>query len=252
MNGLALCAGIGGLELGLSQAIPGYRTVCHVEKDPYAAAVLATRIEAGDLPCAPVYSDIRSFDGSPWSGVVDLISAGYPCQPFSLAGQRGGDTDTRHVWPEIARVIREVGPRVVFLENVPGHLSLGFSEVLGDLASAGFNAEWGLFSAAEVGAPHLRNRVFVLAYSKRCDLRVKPGRSRGEGRQGTPLPGFNGANGESWASWAASTNSSGEDDGVPSRVDRLRCLGNAVVPAQAAHAFRELYRRAYRYTPLSS
>ena len=165
MNGLALCAGIGGLELGIAAALPDYRTVAYVEREAYAACVLAARMEAGDIPPAPIYSDLRTFDGRPWHGVVDLVSAGYPCQPFSVAGSRSGTDDPRHLWPEVYRIIREVRPRLVFLENVPGHLSMGFGDVLGDLAAAGFNAEWGVFSAAEIGAPHLRKRLFCLAFT---------------------------------------------------------------------------------------
>lgn len=240
MNGLALCSGIGGLELGLSQAIPGYRTVCHVEKDPYAAAVLATRIEAGDLFCAPVYSDIRGFDGSPWRGVVDLISAGYPCQPYSWASHRGvrsTEDDPKTLWPEVLRIICEVGPRAVFLENVPAHLQLGFSGVLGGLARAGFACEWGVFSASEVGAVHRRPRLFVLAYANSEGKPLIPKHEEVAGLRVYARP-------IGWGEVPASV-AVGRDDGVPSRMDRLKCLGNAVVPAQADHAFRELYSRIW-------
>ena len=235
MNGLALCSGIGGICAGLSQAIPGYRTVCHVEKDPYAAAVLATRIEAGDLPSAPIYSDIRSFDGGPWRGVVDLISAGYPCQPYSWASHRGvrsTERDPKTLWPEVLRIICEVGPRAVFLENVPAHIQLGFSGVLGGLARAGFSAEWGVFSAAEVGAVHRRPRVFILAYA---DSEGKP-----------PVPEYEEVAGIrsharpiSWGEVATSV-AVGRDDGVPNRMDRLRATGNGQVPAVARLAFESL------------
>jgi len=236
MNGLALCAGIGGLELGIAAAVPGYRAACYVEREGYAASVLATRMEAGDLSPAPIYSDLRTFDGRPWRRVVDLVSAGYPCQPFSLAGIRRGSDDPRHLWPHVFRIIREVRPRFVCLENVPGHLSMGFGDVLGDLASEGFNAEWGVFSAASVGAPHLRKRVFILAHS---NGQGRQGRRRPT-RQEESEPGGNGVGG-----WREAPSSVGRlDDGVPHRVDRLRCLGNAVVPAQAALAFRTLIARA--------
>ncbi|MEM7308875.1 MAG: DNA cytosine methyltransferase [Planctomycetota bacterium] len=163
--GLALCSGIGGLELGVSLASGGAsRTVCYVEREAYAAACLVARMEDEALDSAPVADDLKAFDGRPWRGVVDLVSAGYPCQPFSNAGRQRGAQDERHLWPDVARVLGEVGPRVVVLENVPGHLRVGFDAVLGDLASLGFDAEWGVFSAAEVGAPHHRDRLFVLAW----------------------------------------------------------------------------------------
>ena len=239
-RGLALCAGVGGLELGISAALPGYRAVCHVENEAYAAAVLAQRMEAGDLPPACVYSDLRTFDGRPWAGVVDLVSAGSPCQPFSVAGTRKGKDDPRHLWPHVMRVVREVGPRVVCLENVRGHLSLGFAQVLGDLASAGFSAEWGVFSAEEVGAPHRRERLFILAHASGADLRDEQERRGGASGERAAKPGNNGPA----ERWPALPPICGSAYGAPYRVDRLRALGNAVVPAQAAHAFRVLAWRA--------
>jgi DNA (cytosine-5)-methyltransferase 1 len=167
---MALCAGIGGLELGVRLAARA-RTICYVERDAFAASVLVARMADQALDRAPVADDLRSFDGRAWRGVVDLVTTGYPCQPFSVAGKRRGESDERHLWPEVRRIIDECGVPLAFLENVRGHLTLGFSEVLGDLAELGFDAEWGVFSAAEVGAPHKRERLFVLAYrdgGRRC------------------------------------------------------------------------------------
>lgn len=165
MNGLALCAGIGGLEVGLELAIPGYRTVGYVERDSYAAAVLVARMESAHLDRAPIHSDLESFPSGLYRLRVDIITAGFPCQPFSVAGSRLGTRDRRWVWPHITRIIGDVVPRYVFLENVPGILARhgGMGHVMGDLAELGFDAEWGVFSAAQVGAPHLRKRVFILA-----------------------------------------------------------------------------------------
>ncbi len=281
MYGLALCAGIGGLDLGISFAVPSYRPACYVEIEAYAACVLAARMEAGDLHPAPIYSDLRTFDGRPWRGLVDVISAGYPCQPFSVAGNRKGAEDPRHLWPHVLRVVCEVEPRFVFLENVRGHLSLGFAQVLGDLAGAGFDAEWGVFPAGGpggVGAPHRRERLFVFAHA---NGEGRPRRERGSSGQNPPQSGDHGKD-ESVANAHGGgckvqrgggifnhgeerghdpngcrlrASSSGEAwkieprvgclvDGAPYRVDRLRALGNAVVPAQAAHAFRTLAGRA--------
>ena len=164
-NGLALCAGYGGLELGMRLALGGsYRTVGVVERDLVAAGVLAARMAEGSLEPAPIWDDVTTFNGAGWRGCVDIVTAGFPCQPFSVAGKRKGLDDERWIWPDIARIIGEVGPRYVFLENVPGLIRHGLGHVLGSLAEMGFDAEWGCFSAAEMGAPHKRERVFVLAY----------------------------------------------------------------------------------------
>ena len=165
VNGLALCAGIGGLELGLKLALGDtYRCVCYVEREAFSASVLVARMEDATLDRAPIWDDLSTFDGRPWRGVVDLVSAGYPCQPFSVAGNRAGEADPRHLWPHVRRIIDEVKPSLVFLENVPGHLSLGFDSVLSDLADLGLNAEWCVLGADDVGAPHRRKRLWCLAY----------------------------------------------------------------------------------------
>ena len=165
--GLALCAGGGGLELGLHIAEPRYRTVCYVERHGFAAATLVARMEDQALGQAPLWDDLATFDGSAWRGLVDIVSAGYPCQPFSDAGKRLGAKDPRHLWPQVARVIRECEPRRVFLENVAGHLHRGFHEVARELEGLGYRVAAGLFSAAQVGASHLRQRLFVLADADR-------------------------------------------------------------------------------------
>jgi len=165
MNGLALCAGHGGLELGLKLALGGgYRTVGYVEREAYAAAALVARMEDEALDRAPVWDDIKTFDGGPWRGLVDIVSGGYPCQPFSVAGRMRGADDPRHLWPDVRRIVGEVRPGLCFFENVANHLRLGFREVRGDLRSLGYEVESGIFSAQEVGAPHLRKRLFILAY----------------------------------------------------------------------------------------
>jgi DNA (cytosine-5)-methyltransferase 1 len=153
------------LELGLAIAEPDYRTVCFVERDGFAAATLVARMEDEAVDQAPIWADISSFDGRPWRGKVDIVSAGYPCQPFSFAGHRRGAEDRRHLWPHVARIVREAGPRWVFCENVDGHIDLGFSDVGKELQEMGFDIKAGLFTAAETGAAHLRRRLFVLAYA---------------------------------------------------------------------------------------
>jgi DNA (cytosine-5)-methyltransferase 1 len=162
--GLSLCAGAGGLDLGLHIAVDVYRAVGYVEREAYAAAVLVARMEDAALDPAPLWDNVATFDGLPWRGAVDIVLAGYPCQPFSVAGRRRGADDPRHLWPHVARIVGECEPPFVFLENVAHHLRLGFPEVAGDLVGMGYRLAAGLFTAAEVGAPHRRERLFVLAH----------------------------------------------------------------------------------------
>ena len=192
MRGLALCAGIGGLELGLKLALgPRYRTVGYVERDAFAAAALVARMADQALDRAPVWDDLETFDGQAWRGCVDLVSGGFPCQPFSGAGLRRGKADERWLWPEFERVLGEADPPLVFLENVPGLALHGLDSVLEGLARGGFDAAWDLFSAAEAGAPHLRERWFLLAARGLPDalrdvLRQCPERGRGAARPAEP------------------------------------------------------------------
>lgn len=174
MNGLALFAGGGGLELGLSLALgTNYRPVAYVEREATSAAVLAANMERGWLDKAPVWDDITTFTGdvvSPLVDNIDIVTAGFPCQPWSLAGNRKGTDDERWLWPHIFGLVREIRPGNIFLENVPGLLHGGIEHVLGDLASVGFDAEWTCVRASDVGAPHRRDRVFVLAHSTELRL----------------------------------------------------------------------------------
>lgn len=167
---IALCAGYGGLELGLAAACEfvgwQHRVAAYVEREAYAAALLARRMEAGELAEAPIWSDLCTFDPRRWRGSVDCIAAGFPCQPHSTAGRRAGVEDERWIWPFIAGIVRDSGAWLVVLENVPGLLtSGGFDAVLSDLAEMGFAAEWGCLPASGVGASHERERIFILAYS---------------------------------------------------------------------------------------
>jgi len=169
LNGLALCAGVGGIELGLKLAEPAYRTICYVERELYCVEILIRRIKEGLLDDAPVWDDIFTFDPARWRGKVDIITTGFPCPPVSIAGRRKGKADPRWLWPRVAEIVREVGPEWVFLENVRGLLSIHsggeFSEILGDLAGCGFDAAWGVFRASDLGATHRRERVFILGHA---------------------------------------------------------------------------------------
>ncbi|MFO1144526.1 MAG: DNA cytosine methyltransferase [Amaricoccus sp.] len=209
--GLSLCAGVGGLDLGLVLACPGYRTVGYVEREAFAAALLVARMEDAALDHAPVWDDVAGFDGGPWRGGVDIVLAGYPCQPFSVAGRRLAAADPRHLWPHVARIVGEVAPPFVFLENVAHHLRLGFPEVAGDLVGLGYRLAAGLFTAAEVGAPHRRERLFVLA-ARDGDPEADPGRLLADParrrQQGDPEP-------HQRPDW--------RDGEPPRRGDALRC-----------------------------
>ncbi len=154
--------------MGLMLAEPGFHTRCYVEWEEYPRSVIIAAQRAGYFAPAPIWDDLTTFDGRPFRGAIDTILAGYPCQPFSQAGQRRGEDDERHLWPDVARVIREIGPTWVFLENVAGHVTLGLETVLRALWDMGFTPAVGLFSAAETGAPHERLRIFMVAH---CDVR---------------------------------------------------------------------------------
>ena len=178
MNELALFAGAGGGVLG--SLLLGHRIVCAVEIDPYCREVLLRRQEEGFLPAFPIWDDIRTFDGRPWRGIVDVISGGFPCQPFSVAGKQRGEKDKRNMWPDTIRVIREVGPRFALLENVPALLAHEYyGTILGELAESGFDVRWRVLSAAELGAPHRRDRIWIMgnATSPRWHLAATKSRS---------------------------------------------------------------------------
>ena len=166
------CAGYGGIHLGLKRAIPNLRVIAYGEIEAFAVANLVAKMEAGLMDCAPIWSDLKTFPCEAFRDRVDLLVAGYPCQPFSAAGKRLGTEDPRHLWPHIARSIRIIRPRMCFFENVEGHISLGLREVIGELESMGYKVSWGIFSAREVGAPHQRKRVFILADRKCAGLEV--------------------------------------------------------------------------------
>jgi DNA (cytosine-5)-methyltransferase 1 len=158
------CAGYGGIHLGLKRAIPNLRVIAYGEIEAFACANLVSKMEAGLMDSAPIWSDLKTFPAQEFRDRVDLLVAGYPCQPFSAAGKRLGTEDPRHLWPHIAGSIRVIRPRFCFFENVEGHISLGLSSVISDLEELGYKVSWGIFSAREVGAPHQRKRVFIMAH----------------------------------------------------------------------------------------
>jgi DNA (cytosine-5)-methyltransferase 1 len=181
LNVLSICTGGGGLDLGLELAIPCARPVCLVEREAFAVAHLVEAMCAGLLADCPVWTDARTFDGRPWRGVVDCLIGGIPCQPHSLAGRKQGSLDERDLWGPTRRIIVQTRPWVVLIENVAGMLSAGADDISGaervlrDLRRLGYEVEAGIFSAAEVGAPHQRERLFILAVAD-------PGRSEWRAR----------------------------------------------------------------------
>jgi DNA (cytosine-5)-methyltransferase 1 len=167
---LGLCAGYGGIELGLKRAIPNLRSVALCEIEAFAIANLVSKMEAGLMDPAPIWPDLKTFPWRAFRDRVDILTGGYPCQPFSAAGKRAGKDDPRHLWPWIAEGIGILRPRICFFENVEGHISLGLRDVIEDLGRLGYRTTWGIFSASECGAPHQRKRVFILAHRKQQGL----------------------------------------------------------------------------------
>jgi len=169
MNGLALCAGYGGLELGIKRVFPQYRSVCYVEGECFVVNHIIKKIQEGKMDDAPVWSNVITFDGSKWRGKVDIITGGFPCQPFSYAGKQEGTNDSRHLWPSINRIIGEIRPKYLFFENVPGVVKHAMPEILKDLFKLGYEAWWGIFRVCDVMAPHRRSRWFLWAEIRNTD-----------------------------------------------------------------------------------
>ena len=167
---IGLCAGYGGIELGLKRVIPNLRSVALCEIEAFACANLVAKMEAGLMEPSPIWTDLKTFPWESFRDRVDILTGGYPYQPFSAAGKRLGTEDARHLWPYIASGIRILRPKLCFFENVEGHISLGLREVIGELESMGYKVSWGIFSAREVGAPHQRKRVFIMAHLKCAGL----------------------------------------------------------------------------------
>lgn len=176
-NIISICSGVGGLDLGVGLAVRNARTVCHVEREVQAAAVLAARMEDEAIHEAPIWSDLSTFDGKPWRGLVDCIISGDPCQPNSVAGSRLGSADDRFLIDQLIRVIEEVRPARIFRENVTGNADGQLEALIPALERLGYSVAAGIFSASEVGASHQRERLFIMADAK-CSKR-RPRKSTG-------------------------------------------------------------------------
>ena len=235
MNELALFAGAGGGILG--GHLLGWRTICAVERDAYAAQVLVQRQNDGCLKPFPIWSDVQSFDGRPWRGIAQVVSGGFPCQDISAAGLGAGITGSRSgLWAEMSRIIGEVEPIYAFIENSPMLVTRGLGTVLSDLAKMGFDAQWGCIGAYAVGAPHKRDRIWIVAtHPKRVQEREEP-RCWKTGRMGRKLKPL--AWDRDWKDAYSSLRGMG--NGLARAVDRTDTIRNGQVPAVAATAFRLL------------
>jgi len=228
MNELHLFAGAGGGILG--GILCGNTCICAVEIEHYCRQVLLQRQRDGMLPRFPIWDDVRTFDGRPWRGHVDVISGGFPCQDISCAGKGAGiDGERSGLWKEFARIIHEVGPRFVFVENSPMLTVRGLGVVLGDLAEMGFDARWGVLGAIDAGAPHRRDRIWIVANSD-CVRELQP--------QGCQCHQRGRAGDCSW--WATEPDVGRVAHGVAARVDRLKSIANGQVPAVVRLAFNTL------------
>lgn len=183
MRELHLFAGAGGGIL--AGQLLGHRCVCAVEWEPYAQAVLVARQNDGTFPPFPIWDDVRTFDGRPWRGIVDVVCGGFPCQDISAAGNGAGiDGQRSGLWREMARIVGEVRPSFVFVENSPLLVGRGLAVVLGDLADMGYDAQWCRLSASDCGAPHQRDRCWIVAHSERVQSERGRDASVQRGRQG--------------------------------------------------------------------
>ena len=273
MNELALFAGAGGGILG--GKLLGWRTVCAVEWEAYPASVLCARQNDGLLPPFPIWDDVQTFDGKPWAGIVDVVSGGFPCQDISIAGYGDGlDGERSGMWREMARIISEVRPRFAFVENSPMLVTRGLERVLADLTAMGYDSKWGVISAADIGAKHKRERIWIVASSNThkqyrgsksqqpkhfsgkkihhelsgiCS--IAPNKANVGNTQSSRLsPCFEGqGQGESWRAsigssqwWQIEPPVDRVVDGMVDRVDRLKAIGNGQVPLCAATAWRIL------------
>ena len=247
MNELALFAGAGGGILG--GHLLGWRTVCAVEWEAYPASVLCARQNDGLLPPFPIWDDVQTFDGKPWRGIVDVVSGGFPCQDISAAGRGAGiDGERSGMWSHMARVVSEVRPRYVFVENSPILVIRGLERVLSDLTKIGYDTKWTVMGADEIGAPHQRDRIWIVgkqkmanARGKRCDKGDKPKLETNKAIWPTSAISLKSSlERYNWKNWSTEPDVCRVVNGVADTVDRLKAIGNGQVPLCAATAWRIL------------
>lgn len=282
LNELSLFSGAGGGLLG--SKLLGWRHVGYVEYEKYCQEIINQRIKDGFLDEAPIFGDIDEFIKSgaskKYKGYVDVVTAGFPCQPFSVAGKQKGQDDERNKWPQTLQCIRDIRPRYAFLENVPGLLNSGyFSEILSSLAQAGYNARWIVLGADDVGAWHRRKRLWIKAelavntnsismgWNERPGQTVRPQIQESERQESQHIwedisqtrnvadsdsKGLEGqrqvacrtgeelSNSSDSRWWSTEPNVDRVAHGVASRVDRLKALGNGQVPSVVKQAWEIL------------
>lgn len=270
---MALFAGAGGGILG--GVLLGWRTVCAVEINAYCARRLMQRQNEGHLPPFPIWDDVCTFDGRPWRGSVDVVSGGFPCQDISAANSNGAgiDGEKSGLWREFARIVREVRPKYVLVENSPNLTTRGLGRVLGDLAEVGADGRWGVLSAEAFGAWHLRERLWIVAADSSSDRRRERRQRRppcdceGSPEQALPIADADGERLQASRQGDGVPTGEPQDDGaatqergdraratwwdaepglvrvvhgVANRMDRIRALGNGQVPAVVAGAWEAL------------
>jgi len=233
MRELHLFAGAGGGILG--GMLLGHTCVCAVELEPYCRDVLLQRQRDGILPRFPIWDDVRTFDGKPWRGRVDVVCGGFPCTDVSHFGSRserlGLDGERSGLWHHMARIVEEVGPALVFIENTPQIRYRGLDVIVRDLASLGYDCAWDVFSAREVGAPHERKRLWCLAWhTDGAHARAVVTVPR---KDAEPV-------GTCWWTKERESRIPRMDDGVADRLDRFRAVGNGQLPAVVVRAWRML------------
>jgi DNA (cytosine-5)-methyltransferase 1 len=233
---LALFAGAGGGILG--GKLLGWRTVCAVEWDAYAASILVARQNDKSLEAFPIWDDCQTFDGRPWRGRVDVVSGGFPCTDISSAGKGAGiDGQASGMWKHMARIVGEVRPQYVLVENSPLLVRRGLARVLGDFAQMGYDARWGIVGAHHVGADHHRDRIWLLAYPSGIGVPRHVVETRCLGKTLQRGPGSKISLQDLAELQFGNAGTSGikpllarREDDVPNRVDRIKALGNAQHP----------------------
>ena len=229
----SLFSGIGGFDLAAIWA--GWDNIFQVEANPFCQQVLTKH-----FPHVTKYKDIREFNGKKYRGAIDILSGGFPCQPFSAAGKRKGKSDNRYLWPEMLRVIKEVQPRWVLAENVYGLVTLKGGMVLetvcADLEGSGYEVQPYIVPACAIGAIHKRERIWILAHANHNGLQRKlPENSRETHGLSKAFPSHALCHDEKQLPKPYVT---GGYDGIPNRMDRIKTLGNAIVPQVAYEFFK--------------
>ena len=240
MRELSLFSGAGGGLLGTK--LLGWEAIGYVEFNDYCQRVIKQRIDDGILDNAPIFGDIRTFISEGYAesylGMVDVITAGFPCQPFSVAGKQKGEDDERNMWPATIECIRRIRPPFLLLENVPGLLVSGYyGTILGNLDTAGYDTRWMCLSAKDCGAPHRRERLWIYGSNTNS---VRWERQRNSSRMAWDRSEFEGLVQNTLRSELSTRTRSGISDGISNRVDRLRATGNGQVPAVVAKAWELL------------